>query len=573
MTRAALARLAGASRASGNAQLRAAGVRPRGEGHWPAQPGDRLAATTAWDRPDLWTAAGQRRVRTVADLHVAELGERSLVGIPIDLAAAVLTLALPSELLLAVGADDRQIPARGRSSYGTPLYDEHQVLRGSSCTVTPPDTDALAAAEAWRTTALARLLRLAPNDVQPEIRRQRDRLARRFLACLGLTDRWLPRLVLSASGTDVEALVAAFALGATSKPVLNVLVGAREAGRGTRHAASGRYFHAQTPFTAGREVGAPIPGLDVDRLDWVDVEIRDRDGRARRGFDIDAEIEAHVEYGLDRGRRVIVHVIAGSKTGLHHPEAAWVRRYREGHPGELRVVVDAAQGRLTAATVRDYLDAGASVFMTGSKALSGPAFCSALLLADDLYGDARLGKPLARGLADFVARADLPVQLEQLAPGFEPVNYGLLARWHVALTEWERLLEMDAEDCDRLVRGIGCGLRARLGAVPGLDVLPSSDQSIVCFRIADADGWLGKDALSDVYRRVIAARGVYIGQPVELVAGGQAALRFAVGATTVTRALAKRSEVDAAAADVVDLAEECLLAAVPVLALGSTIMT
>ena len=266
-------------------------------------------------------------------------------------------------------------------------------------------------------------------------------------------------------------------------------------------------------------------------------------GRARRTFDVEAELEAHVEDALECGERVLVHAMAGSKTGLRQIDPAWIRRWCEAHPAAIRVVVDAAQCRLDTHDVRAFLDAGASVSITGSKALSGPPFCGAVLLAGPLLADAEAmlerGEQLPQGLCDTVAVADLPGALADLLPRAQPVNLGLMARWQVALDEIDRLAAVPMGDRVSFSAELVGRLRSELDALSGVRVVGGTSQStVISFAVVDATGEpLGRAALTPISASILGVPGVYLGHPVELCPGGPGALRFAVGSSTISRAL------------------------------------
>jgi hypothetical protein len=463
-------------------------------------------------------------------------------------------LTRPVGELLGLGSDERVIPRAGRNSYGLPLVDLHPVVRGSSCTATPPDATAVGVAEMWRRRLHAHVL---TTGALPSHESLRADITGPMMGWLGLPDSSRERVVLTASGTDAEAIVTGLMLAGSDRPFRNVLIGALEAGSGTKLAASGCYFNGQTPFRTGVSAGNPITGFPQPCPIVVDVELRDRRGRPRRPFDVEAEVEAHVEDALDCNERVLVHVMAGSKTGLRQLDPAWVRTWKHRHPRALRVVVDAAQARLPVDEVRAYVDAGATVAITGSKALCGPPFCGALVLDDSLLADAmdmtERGMVLPDGLRDVIAAADLPAALLPLLPAAEPVNLGLLARWAVALDEAERLNSFSRADREVFGAGLIRHLAIGLDALPRVSVLHGlgATSTIVCFSLLDAaDHPLDKSALGDVYLALVSLPGVQVGQPVELSPGGAAALRIAIGSTTVTRALATGVSPAAAASEV-----------------------
>jgi hypothetical protein len=332
-----------------------------------------------------------------------------------------------------------------------------------------------------------------------------------------------------------------------------------------------RTFRVAAPFGTGLHVDQPLAGADVDRLHVVDVDLRDAAGRARHASDVEAEVEAHVEAALATGSRVLVHAMDASKTGLRCPGPGWVRRWRRRHPDDLRVVVDSAQARSSRRRVREHLAAGAAVFTTGSKAIGAPPFCGVLVLDDGLLADAARCGELPVGLALAVARGDLPPVLARRASAFEPVNLGLLARWEVGLAEWERLDTLPRHLRRAVTGALLDGWRRGLAELPGVDVLPCAPDAVptvVSFRVGDgAGGWLGKAAMADLHARVTAEPGVYLGQAVELVRGGQAVLRVAVGAPTVTRMVERAGAlggVDRAVAEAVGITVDRLAGGLPV---------
>jgi hypothetical protein len=474
---------------------------------------------------------------TEHDQWEGSLGDPESAG---EVARATEILRRPPEELLAVGGDGRQVPRAGRNTYGFALCDLAPVVRGSSCTATPPDAIALADADRWRTATLAGI---EATGALPTADILRAGVVDRLVARLALEGAGDERVLLTPSGTDAEVLVAALVLAAQGRRVRNILVGAAEAGSGTRLAAAGRQFSTRAPFRPSVVPGATIAGFDADAITIVDVELRDARGRVRRAFDVEAEVEAHVEDAIERDEQVVVHAMAASKTGVHQLDPDWVRLWRERYPDRLRVVVDAAQGRCTPAGIRAYMSAGAGVSITGSKALCGPPFCGALLLDDALIGDARAalerGVTVPSGLADMVSAVDVPAALRALFPPLQRANLGLVARWTVALDEADRFSRVPLLDRDLFVSEALANLRNGLGSMDRIRPLSSEPSStILSFVLLDAVGEpLPKDVVVEIYEALVSRPGVQIGQPVQIAASGATALRFAIGATTVTRAI------------------------------------
>ncbi|HEX5613929.1 MAG TPA: hypothetical protein VFZ83_02130 [Acidimicrobiia bacterium] len=448
-------------------------------------------------------------------------------------------LARPVEELLAIGGDDRQVPRGSVNAYGYPLADLDPVVRGSSCTASPPDGLALGDARAFVTRVQREL---DHTGALPSPDTLRARVVGPLLERYGLPERAADRVVLTASGTDAESLVTALTLAGTDRLLRNVVVGAVEAGSGTFLAAGGRHSSTRAPMRDEVERGAPIAGFGTERVGLVDVELRDARGRARRAFDVEAEVEAFVEHAIECGERVLVHAMAGSKTGLRQLDPSWIRLWRERHPDDVRVVVDAAQARCSAAEVRAFLRAGASVSLTGSKAMGAPPFCGVLLLDDAFAADAHAaldtGATLPEGLRDFVSAADLPPALRPLLPDAEPANLGLLARWAVALAELERLRSIPAADRELFAERLYPAIFDGLARLPRVQPIEGPDATIMSFGLRDATGELhDRAALAEAYAVLVRNPGVQLGQPVQFGTGGAAVLRYAIGATTVSRPL------------------------------------
>lgn len=538
----------------GRAQLAAAGV-PLTSGEAEQRLTDRVRSAEA-----LWCAG---RVRAQVSQELDPGGAAAFDSCP-DTAAALGVLASPAPLLALLGGDARTLPTGGRNRYGLPAYDLAPVSRLSSCTSSPPDAAALTAIEGWRLDALDRV-RL--GGLARATAHLRDTSAADVLRALDLPaddeSGLRERVLLTPSGTDGESLVAALLLASRDVPVLNILVGAAEAGGASLLAAAGRWFGTRAPLAVGLEHGAPIDGVDSDRLDVVDVQVRDAAGRPRLAFDVEAEVEAHLEDAVAAGALVLVHVMDGSKTGIRHLGADWCARWMSRCRGSLEVLVDASQHRSDAQSLQAYLDAGASIMVTGSKASCAPSFCGAVVLADSVLRACE-GLPagsLPAGLQAAVARADLPAALAHLLPATaEVLNPALMARWHVAAVERERLRAAGAAaESAREVLVEECA-RA-LARHPALVPVHGGEPTIACFAVTHAGGALGAAAMREVYDDVVSGEGVWIGQPVELAPGGVTVLRLAIGAATVTRLLEQPGGLRRAAAGVVQPAVERVAAA------------
>ncbi|MEO0700177.1 MAG: hypothetical protein AAFY81_10765, partial [Pseudomonadota bacterium] len=105
-----------------------------------------------------------------------------------------------------------------------------------------------------------------------------DTLRLRIKAALDL----LPsdaRIVFAPSGTDLEYVALACALGRAPGGVHNILLGADETGSGCIHSAHGRFFASETALDTATKPADPVAGCDdVSR---VDVPVRCSQGSPR----------------------------------------------------------------------------------------------------------------------------------------------------------------------------------------------------------------------------------------------------------------------------------------------------
>jgi hypothetical protein len=168
------------------------------------------------------------------------------------------------------------------------------------------------------------------------------------------------------------------------------------------------------------------------------------------------------------GRRALVHIVHGSKTGLILPELREIDRLLAEHGDQVSLVVDACQARITSEALHAYLDRGAIVFLTGSKFMGGPPFSGFALVPPQAA--ARAG-PLPKGLASVFRRAEWPEGwpgCEQLA---EQDNRGLWLRLEASIFELERFQALSLGQVERIVEVFQQALAAQLVAPFGLNLV------------------------------------------------------------------------------------------------------
>jgi hypothetical protein len=467
-----------------------------------------------------------------------------------------------AEALMETGGDIRlaRDPHSALNGYGCSHRPRPWAVTFASSTASSSSERGYAAADAARLRASAAMLgQGARAPVRAALQEVRAALGRIY----GLADDGA--VVLAASGTDTELLALAIThLARPAQPILNILVAPEETGSGVPMAARGLHFAVDT--ARGHDVAraAPIAGFRAD-TQLAAVALRDAHGQVRPHAVVRAEIEAAVGEGIAAGRRVILHALDLSKTGLLAPSLDCLQSLRAAHGAKFDIVVDACQARLSPASVQNYLALDAVVLVTGSKFFTGPPFAGAALLPPAVA--ARFtGARLPAGLEAYFGRDEFP----EICPAadFLPAsgNYGLALRWHAALAEIQAFMAVALADRAAILAGFGQTVAQEIAATSALRRLPAppitrgaADEdwercpSIFTFSLAAPHEpqrlltpvearavylWLNADIsaalpeLSEAERR-IAARICHIGQPVKLPlpdGGFTGVLRVSAGA-------------------------------------------
>jgi hypothetical protein len=457
-------------------------------------------------------------------------------------------------------------PGTGLNAYGCSPRPRPWAVTFASSTASSISERGYAAAEAARRRVLRDAIELGIDRCE---RAAAERVRHALAACYELSED--TRMVLVPSGTDGELCAVAVAhLGDPDAPLTNLLVAAEETGTGVPLAAAGRHFATRTARGAEVSAGTLISGFPGD-LQLVTVAGRTDAGEVRPVGDVNAECGAHIAAAAAARRRVLLHVMDQSKTGLVLPGLDWIAD-NAGAPG-VDVVVDACQARLSVGSIGAYLRRGCMVLVTGSKFFTGPPFAGALLLPPALAArlDARHGLPA--GLAQYCSHLDWPEAAPVAALFAGRANLGVALRWEAALAEMKAFLAVEpaavkdilAFFAERLQSGIRANPDLELHDVPPLvrpehprewDVLPT----VFTFSIrapgeAARRRFLTPDEAREIYlwlnsdvspclppnasaaERALASRLFHIGQPVPIAtAPGQraGALRISAGARLVS---------------------------------------
>jgi hypothetical protein len=469
-----------------------------------------------------------------------------------------------ADALMETGGDIRlaRDPKTALNGYGCSHRPRPWAITFASSTASSSSERGYIAADRARLSATAALLRgtQGRKAVTFCIGAARRGIAKSFGLRVG------EEIVLAASGTDTELLALALThLAGTDRPIQNILIAPEETGRGVPMAARGLHFAVDTALGHDVTFEAPIEGFRPDTA-LTNIPLRTPAGAVRPEADVEAQIEAALSGALAQGRRVILHGLDLSKTGLLAPSPAFLARLRAIYGEAFDIVLDACQARLSPASVRAYLDLGATVLITGSKFFTGPPFAGAALLPGPIAARLQTGR-LPVGLASYFNRAEFPANAPAARMLPEGGNYGLALRWHAALAEIKALLRVSPARRAAILRGFAEAVECCITATPGLTLLPApaifrteADEpwehlpSIFTFALraphapercltpaearqvyvwlnTDLSPWLPEQA-------VLAARICHIGQPVPLAQphgeGQMGALRVSAGARLIS---------------------------------------
>ncbi len=267
------------------------------------------------------------------------------------------------------------------------------------------------------------------SDLMDEYQSLRDRLR----SYVGLDDT--VDIVLGPSGTDMELLSLLASLQVNIK-VTNILVARDEVGSGIEYAAKG--CHSTTVLPNGESVvkGDCIAGYEEYDIQLNSVPVRDNKGEILPVSVVIDDVEAKIREAVASDRRVLLHLVYRTKTGIVSPCFRSVQNLLKQFPQGVDVVVDACQYRMSNESLNVLLSAGCMVIITGSKFYAGAPFSAALLVPDGIRDRFTSGGQVPSGLNSYFSRSELPIRWTSFDGSLnEHANPGLLLRWETALYE------------------------------------------------------------------------------------------------------------------------------------------
>ncbi|BAE51658.1 hypothetical protein [Paramagnetospirillum magneticum] len=377
----------------------------------------------------------------------------------------------PTDLLLTTGGDERLLvdPESGLNRYGCSPRPRPWAITFASTTATSVSDGAFTHVEGLR----RRLAEAA----------QAGRLDEEYAAAMEEVRGEIPRqcgtvpgteAILTPSGTDAEFYALHLALAADRRPLTSIVIAPRETASNVLQAASGRHYNATTAMGHHVDVNQPVDAATAARVELAILQVRDDSGTPLPMDKLNRAAEELVEREVARGRRVLLHLLDTSKTGLVAPGVDFTFALAKRFAGHLDVVVDASQLRLSKDSVARYLGHGFMVIITGSKFFTGPPFAGALLVPPCVGGRVQLGQAaLPEGYNAYTERHCWPDSWETWCrPMGGDANMGLLMRWWAALWEMAAFHAVPPAEARRILERFLGAIRAAIEASPRLRLLP-----------------------------------------------------------------------------------------------------
>ncbi len=371
------------------------------------------------------------------------------------------------------------------------------------------------------------------------------------------------QIVFSPSGTNSQLHALFLARQLLGGPVSSVVVGADQTGSGTVHTSRGRHFSDWTAQGKTVTKGQPIDGQN-EETHSVGVALFSADGAIRSENEIDAAVVEAVAEQIWTGNKVVLQTMDSSKLGWRAPSDACLKEISARWPNGVLIVIDACQMRIGRPRLKEYVNRGYVVLLTGSKFFTGPAFCGASLWPEALSARLAAMKTAPGGLADYATRFDMPSHWASLRDTLPAApNFGQWLRWEAALEEIRayyalpesyrsytllRLAEATAKAISSSQHLVLLGERDASGSLFREDMPPT----VFPFFLVRNNRLLELDEMTKLYHalnsdlagalpgtaseddRALASVICHIGQPVKLPAG--AVLRIGIGARLLTDA-------------------------------------
>ena len=244
-------------------------------------------------------------------------------------------------------------------------------------------------------------------------------------------------IIFSPSGTDSSLQIAAITQIMSDKDITHILVASDETGSGVASALKGCHFENTTALNFPVKKGDRIEGFrDVD---LIKIPFRDENGDLKSSSQLDQEVFDAVSKTSELGRHVVLHTMDQSKLGYQSPSDKFIKKLNSLKKLSLQIIVDGSQLRLDPKDIQNYLSKGYIVTITGSKYFTGPPYCGALILPENVTKVISSAKTiLPKGLTQYYNHSDWPTSWSCSSELSDGYNYGSYMRWNAAIVEMDR---------------------------------------------------------------------------------------------------------------------------------------
>ena len=473
------------------------------------------------------------------------------------------SLTRSAESLLISGGDERLSldDIDGVNRYGCSPFPETDVIDLASSTASGITTDTLDAVEAARQELFRTASSVGEDCAVEEFS---TALRHRILSHFGAEET--AECLLAASGTDAALLTTYLLRKLSPEGCLNsILMSPSETGSGVPQAVLGRHFAGCTASRIGVGKDSPVAVQFADSH-LQTISARQDDCTPRAAEAIEHDCLAAVERGLETGP-VILHALQGSKTGLVVPNRHFIEQLSTTYDARFHVVIDACQLRCNPDRIKEFIQDGYIVLITGSKFFSAPGFCGAVLMPKNKY------RRIMQAAGDMAGLWPYATFLNGIVQRRCP---GLILRWTAALYCMDRFSTISQASKDaylsqaekHLLRVFAKQTRFRLTETSSGEISDEpGERSIFTFRIRGASDFLTFDDLRCLYERASKPRRAHsdgtlrgtnrvrFGQPVRLGDSGAAGLRVAISARHIFDGVNLEPEFEAAFAELSSLVD------------------
>jgi len=362
----------------------------------------------------------------------------------IDECDALLQFALPVERMLVLGGDHRLLVDQTTqlNGYGCRPFPRPEAITFSSSTATSISKYAYDLVEKRRQQFISEAIAGGiPSAVAGLAQEVRDGIRHQLGIAADLAE-----VVITASGTDSFLIAQGLTRLISDSPLITLIVGVDESGSGVKLALQERHFADDTALSDSVHKGQPL-STENNQERQIDISVRDKSGRAIPLEALDNQMRNLVATNVEAGNCVVVHAMNHSKLGYTGPSRALLVELKQRFGAKVCVVVDACQMRLDREEIIEYLEYQMIVIVTGSKYFTGPPFCGAILIPEQIVHDVQAnGAKLDIGFNSYCAKEDFPPRLRPALPGdSKNFNLGPIFRWAAAIAEMGRYFAIPAD--------------------------------------------------------------------------------------------------------------------------------